>query len=242
VDPSWEITTSIEGRGFAIADIDLDGSAWAESAQLIKFTGDNTNFAVGQLAVQRKASVSVSFSLPAGIGLSLDKSQRRSGDDLFEVEEAQTTAGKGKCCRVRVKAYAKARVVAACNVGTAFASANGWLCASLKMTGFATVGEKKIKDVFRIVPVEPGEVESKVEKPTGGLEEKVGKVPTDEPTEDERAGKFEVEEVTDAKDLEPATGGESDQEDEDRSHDGPGYPEDDDPPAQSSDATDRENG
>jgi hypothetical protein len=205
-DHRWSITTKIHGNGLGTADTSLDGSGWGESVQQVKFAGDNTNEAMGQLAVQQNASVKVTIGLPQGVSITLDKGTRSKGTDVFKISQTKTTSGPGKCCRVRVDTFAKARCVATSGLGLAFVAVCGELRGSLEMTGTCVIDDETVKDVLRIGPQGTDDRASTTEPPSGGIEKDPDGTPTDEPTEAEREGE-EEEPATDAEDLDDASSG-----------------------------------
>jgi hypothetical protein len=152
--------------------------------------GTHCNEATGQLAVQQNASSKVTIHLPLGLSITLDKGTRSKGTDVFKVNVPQTTAGPGKSCRVRVDTYAKARCVVTCTIGIALAGLNASLRGNLQMTGTCYVDDKKVSDTF-LVEQGDGDRDSKVKAPSGGHEKEADEIPTDQPTEEERAGEEE---------------------------------------------------
>ena len=201
----WAIETDIHGEGEADAEVTLQGSAWFESLQVISVTGDNTNSALGQLAVTDEGNTKIALSIPPRVSVALAQTSRSVGTSNFEAKRLKKTTGAGKICRIRVEADAVAQGVAKTIIGHASASGIGNLRCKLEMTGSCTVAGKRVIDTFRISGVANNDLSSSVtEDPSGETETKLGEVPTDDPADDEPEENEDAEKATG--DTEPTAG------------------------------------
>lgn len=228
VEHKWTITTVIKGAGSAETFVSLEGSAYADSLQVIQFVGDHDNCGVGQLAVDDSTGVSYSLMVPLGFSATLSKSARTQGEDSYGVKVPRATAGEGKVCRVRADASVEAAIGASCVV----TNAGAWIAestelkADLTMTGTCVYRGLKVEDTLRIEWVPASDPTATVEEPSGGVEEEdPTDIPTDTPTDDEREGE-DGGPTIDAGDLpDEAPGGDAVEPDEDEEDgDGDGSP------------------
>jgi len=208
----WEISTTVHGKGTALAGTNVDGHAWGESVQVVEYTGDNTNVLHGQLVVASSGSVGITVGFPAGFGITLEKQTRSQQNDVFDLKKQRSSAGPGKLCRVLVRTYAKAHVSAATLLGAASASLQGYLRGDLTMKGFCSVGEKECEDSFELDDDDTDTTYrlSHVKPPKGGSETETGTPPPTEPSDDERGTPAEpAEEETEPADPPAEEGGTS---------------------------------
>ena len=209
----WKISTCIKGNGRARAESALASTSWAESIEIIKFSGDHVNEDLGQLAVHSGVDTVVSFSIPLGFTVSLRKSQRKVILDQYTGETPKTTSGGGQACRVRVDTYAKAQLTASSTLGVSWSMLLSHLHGDLDMVGTCDYAGMPVADTLRIRLNVYSLTASKTEAPSGGIEDEPG-VPTDEATEEEQEGDEDDRPVVDADDLpddwRPEVEGESD--------------------------------